>query len=70
MLVEVVGGGVIGLSVAIRLLERGHRVRVRSMSFGESTTSAVAAALWYPYLAAPEAATRRWGARTCDVVTS
>lgn len=69
MQVEVLGGGVIGLSVAVRLLQQGHRVRVLATSLGESTTSAVAAALWYPYLAAPEAATRRWGSRTYEVLT-
>jgi D-amino-acid oxidase len=55
--------------VACRLLERGHDVVVRAGAGGDATTSAVAAALWYPYLAAPEVATRRWGRRTYDVLS-
>jgi len=70
MRVEVVGAGVIGLSTALRLLQRGHEVTVRAAGTGERTTSSVAAALWYPYLAAPADATRRWGAVTYEVLTS
>lgn len=68
MRVEVVGAGVLGLSIALRLLERGHEVHVRASATGEQTTSSVAAALWYPYLAAPEQHTRRWGAQTYAVL--
>lgn len=70
MRVEVVGAGVIGLSVACRLLEDGHDVVVRAATGGEQTTSALAAALWYPYLAHPEVHTRRWGRRTYEVLRS
>ena len=68
MRVEVVGAGVVGLSVACRLLEDGHEVVVRAAAWGGATTSAVAAALWYPYLAAPEVDTRRWGRHTYEVL--
>ncbi len=68
MRVVVFGAGVIGLTVAARLLEDGHEVDVRATARGPATTSAVAAALWYPYLAAPEHDTRRWGRRTYDVL--
>jgi len=68
MRVEVIGAGVVGLSVACRLLEGGHDVVVRAVTGGAATTSAVAAALWYPYLAAPEVDTRRWGRRTYEVL--
>ena len=64
MQVTVVGAGVVGLSIAVRLLERGHDVVVTATDAGAATTSSVAAALWYPYLAAPAEQTRRWGART------
>jgi D-amino-acid oxidase len=46
--VIVVGGGVIGLTAAIRLLERGANVTVWSADAPEDTVSAVAAAAWYP----------------------
>jgi D-amino-acid oxidase len=69
MRVEVLGAGVIGLTTAIALCQDGHQVTVRAAQIGEATTSSVAAALWYPYLAAPAEATRRWGAVTYDVLT-
>ncbi len=46
--VTVVGAGVIGLSCAIRLLEAGAKVTVRSADASGDTVSAVAAAVWYP----------------------
>ena len=52
--VLVIGGGVAGLSAAIVLAEAGHAVRVAARELGEGTTSAVAAAFWYPYHAYPE----------------
>ncbi len=51
--VVVVGAGVTGLSCAVRLLEDGHRVDVLARDLPLETTSAVAAALWYPYRAYP-----------------
>lgn len=52
--VLVIGGGVVGLSAAIALLEAGYSVCVAARELGEGTTSAVAAAFWYPYRAYPE----------------
>lgn len=60
--VVVVGGGVVGLTAAIRLREGGHDVAVVARDVGEATTSAVAAALWYPYRALPHGAVTRWAA--------
>jgi D-amino-acid oxidase len=62
--VIVVGAGVIGLSVAVRLAERGHTVGVLARDLPPETTSAVAAALWYPYRALPRDAVTRWAAAT------
>jgi len=62
----VVGAGVIGLSCAWRLVEAGHRVRLVADREPGATTSAVAAAIWYPYLAAPRERVGGWGARTYD----
>lgn len=58
--VVVVGGGVIGLTTAIRLAERGLRVRVWSRDAVTETTSAVAGALWWPYRIEPEAEAGAW----------
>lgn len=62
--VLVVGAGVVGLSCAVRLLEAGHRVDVVGRDLPLESTSAVAAALWYPYLAFPTERVTSWGART------
>lgn len=48
--VIVVGAGVVGLSCAVRLLEAGHRVDVLARDLPLETTSAVAAAVWSPYV--------------------
>ena len=52
--VLIIGGGVAGLSAAVVLLEAGYTVQVAARELGEATTSAVAAAFWYPYRAYPE----------------
>jgi D-amino-acid oxidase len=62
--VIVVGAGVIGLSSALRLAEQGHDVAVLARDLPPETTSAVAAALWYPYRAFPRDAVTRWSAST------
>ncbi|MGN9758518.1 FAD-dependent oxidoreductase [Streptomyces sp. SD31] len=65
--VVVVGGGVIGLTTALVLAERGARVRVWTRDPVEGTTSAVAGALWWPYRIEPRALARAWALRSLDV---
>ncbi|MDO0910146.1 FAD-dependent oxidoreductase [Streptomyces sp. DT2A-34] len=65
--VVVVGGGVIGLTTALVLAERGARVRVWTRDPVEATTSAVAGALWWPYRIEPCALARAWALRSLDV---
>lgn len=60
----VVGAGVVGLSCAVRLREAGIRADVVADAFGPATTSAAAAALWYPYRADPPERVTGWAART------
>ena len=64
MRVVVVGAGVIGLSAAVLLAEAGNEVEVRSAEDPADTTSSIAAALWYPYRAAPRDRVLSWGTRT------
>lgn len=62
--VTVVGGGVVGLTTALRLAKAGHRVAcVRDLPASE-TVSAVAGGLWFPYHVEPRDRVLRWGAVT------
>ncbi|MFJ3492555.1 FAD-dependent oxidoreductase [Streptomyces sp. NPDC086091] len=63
----VVGGGVVGLTTAVVLAERGRRVRVWTRDPVERTTSAVAGALWWPYHIEPMARARTWALRSLEV---
>ena len=56
----VAGAGVVGLTCAVRLLESGHRVDVLARDLPLETTSAVAAALWYPFRALPQDRVTAW----------
>jgi D-amino-acid oxidase len=69
MTISVIGGGVVGLTCALELARAGHAVRVLTADPVERTTSAVAAALWFPYHAAPLDAVLRWAATTLGVLT-
>jgi len=60
--VFVVGAGVVGLSCAVRLLREGHHVDVVARDLPLETTSAVAAAIWYPYRAYPYERVTGWSA--------
>jgi D-amino-acid oxidase len=64
--IVVVGAGVLGLSCAVRLLEAGHRVDVLARDLPLETTSSVAAAIWYPYLASPQDKVTAWGRTAYD----
>ncbi|MFH8436870.1 FAD-dependent oxidoreductase [Streptomyces sp. NPDC018007] len=65
--VIVVGGGVVGLTTAVTLAERGLRVRVWSRDPAGSTTSAVAGALWWPYRIEPAERVGAWALETLAV---
>ena len=61
------GAGVVGLTCAVRLLEAGHRVDVLARDLPLETTSAVAAAFWYPYRALPQDKVTAWSATSYAV---
>ena len=62
--VLVIGAGVIGLTAAIRLRERGADVTVWAAAEGEQTVSAVAAAVWYPTRTDADPRVLRWATET------
>ncbi|MDF2583281.1 MAG: D-aspartate oxidase [Mycobacterium sp.] len=64
----VVGSGISGLTTAISLLEAGHDVRMVAAERAMSTTSAAAAAVWFPTHVGPWERVSGWGAHTFDVL--
>jgi len=62
--VIVIGAGVVGLSCALRLQQAEHRVDVVARDLPLETTSAVAAAIWYPYRAFPYERVTAWSGTT------
>jgi D-amino-acid oxidase len=62
--VLVIGAGVSGLTTAVCLAESGSRVAVHATEPPAGTTSAVAGALWLPYLVEPADRVAAWGAAT------
>jgi D-amino-acid oxidase len=68
--VVVIGAGVSGLSCAHELLVAGHEVELWSAAPPLETTSAVAAALWHPFMVGPAEAVARWAARTKERLTA
>jgi D-amino-acid oxidase len=62
----VVGAGVVGLTTAVCLREAGVQADVVARELPPETTSAVAAALWYPYRALPAERVTAWSAATYE----
>jgi D-amino-acid oxidase len=62
----VVGAGVVGLTTAICLAERGLQVRVCAAAPPQQTTSRVASAIWASALAEPATDLRRWAGESLD----
>lgn len=60
----VVGSGVNGLSCALRLRQAGYDAHVWTRDPPECTVSAVAAAIWHPYMVQPAGRVAAWGARS------
>jgi D-amino-acid oxidase len=62
--VGIVGAGVSGLTCAVVFAERGYRTAIFTEQIGAGTTSAAAAAIWYPYDAGPPDQTIAWALET------
>ena len=56
----VLGSGVSGLTTAIVLLDAGYEVKIITKALPDKTTSAVAAAIWFPYEARPFHKVSEW----------
>jgi D-amino-acid oxidase len=62
--VAIVGAGVSGLTCAVVFAERGYRAAIFAEQIGPDTTSAAAAAIWYPYDAGRSDKTIAWALET------
>jgi glycine/D-amino acid oxidase-like deaminating enzyme len=62
--VAIVGAGVSGLSCGVVFAQRGHRTTIFAREIGPQTTSAVAAALWFPYDVEPVDKAIPWALET------
>jgi D-amino-acid oxidase len=60
----IVGAGVSGLTCGVVFAERGHRTTIFAEEIGQQTTSAAAAALWFPYDVEPANKVIPWALET------
>ena len=65
--VVVIGCGIIGLTTAIRLREAGFDAHIIAKGKGPDTASAVAAAMWEPFMANPRDKILNWAAEAYRV---
>ncbi len=65
--VAVIGSGIIGMTTALCLSRAGYRPIVISKDHVSETTSAVAAAFWYPFKAEPMHKVSGWAQRSLSV---
>lgn len=68
--VIVIGAGVVGLCAALVLREQGRTVEVWAKDDPADTVSAVAGAIWYPFLAEPRTRVLGWSATTFRRLTA
>ena len=65
--VAIIGAGVSGLTCGVVFAERGHRTTIFAEETGARTTSAAAAAIWYPYDVEPADKVIAWALESYDV---
>jgi D-amino-acid oxidase len=66
--VAIIGAGVSGLTCGVLLAEGGHATTIVARETGLNTTSAAAAAIWFPYDAEPADKVIAWSLETFDVL--
>jgi D-amino-acid oxidase len=64
--VSVLGGGVIGLTCGVRLLQQGYPVTIITRDLPSQTTSSAAAAIWYIYAVRPLERARHWAGASLE----
>lgn len=64
--IEVIGAGVSGLTTAITLQLAGYSVSIYAEKLPNETTSAVAAAIWFPYKVGPKKKSLQWSQITYE----
>src|SRR6267143_714690 len=62
--VAIVGAGVSGLTCGLVIADHGYQTAIFAKEIGQQTTSAAAAALWFPYDAEPEDKVIPWALGT------
>jgi D-amino-acid oxidase len=66
--IAVIGAGVSGLTCGVIFAERGFRTAIFAEETGQTTTSAAAGALWFPYDAEPADKVIAWALETYNVL--
>jgi D-amino-acid oxidase len=66
--IAIVGAGVSGLTCGVVFAERGYRTAIFAKETGQQTTSAAAAAVWFPYDAEPAEKVIPLALRTFDAL--
>jgi D-amino-acid oxidase len=66
--VAIIGAGVSGLTCGVLFAERGYRAEIFAEQIGQATTSAAAAALWFPYDCEPRDKVIGWALATYGVL--
>ena len=62
--IAIIGAGVSGLTCGVVFAEGGYRTSIFAKEIGQQTTSAVAAALWFPYDVEPADKAILWALET------
>ncbi|MEM1320739.1 MAG: FAD-dependent oxidoreductase [Bacteroidota bacterium] len=63
----IIGAGISGLCTAIVLQEAGYPVCIYTKEKPQATTSAIAAAIWMPFIAEPREQVNQWSRRSYEV---